>query len=65
MDELFAEKKDILTAENNVLADEISNSKTQFEELMINLTKELKSLELLKSSVETKNKENNSFVVDR
>lgn len=55
------EKKDILTAENNVLADEISNSKTQFEELMINLTKELKSLELLKSSVETKNKENNSI----
>lgn len=55
------EKKDILTAENNVLSDEISNSKTQFEELMINLTKELKSLELLKSSVETKNKENNSI----
>ena len=55
------EKKDILTAENNVLADEISNSKTKFEELMINLTKELKSLELLKSSVETKNKENNSI----
>lgn len=55
------EKKDILTAENNVLSDEISNSKTKFEELMINLTKELKSLELLKSSVETKNKENNSI----
>lgn len=55
------EKKDILTAENNVLSDEISNSKTQFEELMINLTKELKSLELLKSSVEIKNKENNSI----
>lgn len=55
------EKKDILIAENNVLSDEISNSKTKFEELMINLTKELKSLELLKSSVETKNKENNSI----
>lgn len=55
------EKKDILIAENNVLSDEISNSKTKFEELMINLTKELKSLDLLKSSVETKNKENNSI----
>lgn len=55
------EKKDILIAENNVLSDEISNSKTKFEELMINLTKELKSLELLKSSVEIKNKENNSI----
>ncbi len=55
------EKKDILISENKTLEGEILTSTTQLEDLGINLAKQLKSLEVLRTNVEIKNKENNNL----